>query len=268
MRRSVLCALSCAVPSAAPPVASAAPPTPGEAARAPFAARHRAEPHGGIVRAADTSAKGTGTVDDKAAIGCADVDDDPNAYDSRRAERRVPAGSLIAWARLRRGGNPRVGGRGGRTLVAAYGKESEPLRRLRVRDGFETVGPRSGELRAALDGHRCPKGTRGRLGVIAHDGDRRTSGDYPEVRTGLRETTGTGDSANSANDVLNSGIIEFGRAGTTRSPAAGNTLGYDSDVFDLRGALRNGADRVHVRLGSREDTVRPGAPFPQADVRR
>ncbi|GHF87258.1 hypothetical protein ACFFSH_26560 [Streptomyces filamentosus] len=145
MRRSVLCAPSCAVPSAAPPVASAAPPTPGEAARVPFADRCRTEPHGGTVRAADTSAQGTGTVGDKTAIG---------------------------------------------------------------------------------------------------------------------------DSANSANDVPNSGTTEFGGARSTRSPAAGNTPGYDSDVFDLRGAPRDGADRVRVRLGSREDAVRPGAPFPRADVRR
>lgn len=145
VRRSVLCALSCAVPTAAPPVASAAPPAPGEAARVPFAARCRAEPHDGIVRAADTSAQGAGTVDDK---------------------------------------------------------------------------------------------------------------------------TATGDSANSANDVPNSGVTEFGGAGSTRSPAAGNTPGYNSDVFDLRGAPRNGADRVHVRLGSREDTVWSGALFPRADVRR
>ncbi len=61
---------------------------------------------------------------------------------------------------------------------------------------------------------------------------------------------------------------EFGRAGTTRFPAAGNTLGYESDVFDLRGALRSGADDVHVRLGSRQDTVWLGALFLQADVRR
>ncbi|MFF5974102.1 hypothetical protein ACFY7C_21525 [Streptomyces sp. NPDC012769] len=53
-----------------------------------------------------------------------------------------------------------------------------------------------------------------------------------------------------------------------RLPAHRTTLGYDFDVFDLRGALRHGADRFHIRLGSGKDTVRPGAPFLRADVRR
>ena len=56
---------------------------------------------------------------------------------------------------------------------------------------------------------------------------------------------------------------EFGRAGTTRFPAAGNTLGYESDVFDLLGALRSGADDVHVRLPVDWDSVDP---IPQALV--
>ena len=171
-RRGGWCALSCAVPSAAPPLASAAaPPASGAAARAPFAARHQAEPHGGTVRAATTPAKG-------------------------------------------------------------------------------------------------PGGTGGRLEGVAHDGGRGTSGDYPEVRTGRQESASVSVSTNSANDWPNSDITEFGRAGSARFLAAGNTQGHDSGVFDLRGAPRNGADRVHVRLGSREDTVRLGALFPRADVRR
>ncbi|MFF9499356.1 DUF3344 domain-containing protein [Streptomyces sp. NPDC014656] len=344
VRRSVWCALACAVLSAAPLASAAAPPAAGEAARVPFAARYQAELHGGIVRAANTSAKGalgTETANDGATTAYVDVDDDPRTYNSSRAELRVPDGARIAWARLYWGGNLRVGeqkppedngrvlvaepggrykavladtltghrtgdgadafqasadvtelvrwaapgqwtvaqvnvamgrsavgGWGGWTLVAAYEKDDEPLRRLSVWDGFEATGPRSGELRVALDGHRYPKGTEGRLGVIAYDGDRGTSGDYLQVRTSRQKTTSIRDSANSVNDVLNSSITEFGKAGAARFPAAGNTLGYDSDVFDLRGALRNGADRVHVRLGSREDTVWLGALFLQADVRR
>ncbi|MFF6886698.1 DUF3344 domain-containing protein [Streptomyces sp. NPDC012421] len=346
VRRGVSGALSCAVLAAAPALASAAAPAPapGEAARVPFAARYQAELHGGIVRAANVSAKGgegTERVNDGTAIGYTDVDDDPNTYNSSRAELRVPDGARIAWARLYWGGNLRVGeqkppedngrvlvaepggqykavladtlvghrtgdgadafqasadvtelvrwaepgqwtvaqvnvamgrsavgGWGGWTLVAAYEKADEPLRRLSVWDGFETIGPRSGELRLALDRHRYPKGVQGRLGVVAYDGDRGTSGDYLQVRTSRQNSTPIGDSANSVNDVLNSSITEFGESGTARFPAAGNTLGYDSDVYDLRGALRQGADRVHVRLGSREDTVWLGALFLQADVRR
>ncbi|MCX4983120.1 DUF3344 domain-containing protein [Streptomyces sp. NBC_00572] len=344
VRRSVLCALSCAALSAALPGASASAPQPREASRIPFAARYQSVQHGGVVRAANSSAKGakgTESVNDGAAIAYVDVDSDPNTYNSSRAELAVPAGARVSWARLYWGGNLRVGeqkppkdngrvliaepggqykalladtlighrttdgadafqasadvtelvrssrsgqwtvaqvnvamgrsavgGWGGWTLVAAYEKASEPLRRIAVWDGFETVGPRSGELRVPLDGNRYDKATNGRLGVIAYDGDRGTSGDYLAVETRRSKSTRLSDSANSADDVMNSSITEFGTGRTVRSPDGTNTLGYDSDVFDLRGALRDGADRVHVRSGSRKDTVWLGALFLQADVRR
>nr|WP_308080137.1 DUF3344 domain-containing protein [Streptomyces sp. NK15101] len=165
-------------------------------------------------------------------------------------------------------GRSAVGGWGGWTLVAAYEKASEPLRRISVWDGFETVGPRAGELRVPVDGNRFPKGVSGRLGLIAYDGDRGTSGDYLTVETSRSKSIRLSDSANSADDVLNSTVTEFGAGRTVRRPDRTNTLGYDSDVFDLRGALRFGGDRVHVRVGSRKDTVWLGAVFLQADVRR
>ncbi|MGW6420625.1 DUF3344 domain-containing protein [Streptomyces sp. NPDC055055] len=344
VRRSVLCALSCAALTAALPVASATAPRPREADRVPFAARYEAVQHGGVVRAANSSAKGakgTESVNDGAAIAYVDVDDNPDTYNSSRAALAVPEGARVSWARLYWGGNLRVGeqkppedngrvliaepggaykalladslighraadgadafqasadvtdlvrrsrpgqwtvaqvnvamgrsavgGWGGWTLVAVYEKASEPLRRIGVWDGFETIGPRRGELRVPVDGNRFPKGTRGRLGVIAYDGDRGTSGDYLAVHTSRTKSMRLSDSANSADDVMNSSITEFGAGRTVRFPDGTNTLGYDSDVFDLREALREGGDRVEVRFGSRKDTVWLGAVFLQADVRR
>ncbi|MEU2546319.1 hypothetical protein ABZ618_12945 [Streptomyces roseolus] len=210
MRRGVWCAPSCAVLSAAPPLASAAaPPAPAEAAPGEVGGRCEA----------------------------------------------VLAGTLAGHRTA-----------DGADAFQASADVTEPVRR--AEPGPWTVGPRSGEPRLALDGKRYPKDTGGRLGVIAHDGDRGTAGDYLDVRTGRQEFASISDSAHSANALPNSGVTEFGKAGTARFPAAGNTLGCVSDVFDLRGAPRNGADRVHVRLGSRGDTVWPGALFPQADVRR
>ncbi len=318
VRRSVLCALSCAAPSAALPVASAAAPQPREASREPFAARYQAVRHGGVVRAANSSAKGvegTESVNDGAAIAYVDVDGDPNNLrvgeqkppkDNGRVLIAEPGGqykALLAdtlighrtadgadafqasadvtelvrssrsdqWTVAQVNvamGRSAAGGWGGWTLVAAYEKESEPLRRITVRDGFETVGPRTGELRVPLDGNGYDKASDGRLGVIAYDGDHGTSGDYLAVETSRRKSTRLSDSANSADDMMNSSITEFGTGSTVRFPDGTNTMGYDSDVFDLRGALHDGADRVHVRLGSRKDTVSLGVLFLQADVRR
>ncbi|MFI8518472.1 DUF3344 domain-containing protein [Streptomyces sp. NPDC085481] len=170
-------------------------------------------------------------------------------------------------------GRSAVGGWGGWTLVAAYEKADEPLRRLAVWDGFETLGPKSGELSIplALGTDRIPQDADGRLGLIAYDGDRGTSGDYLAVETGAAKSvtrSELSDSANSADDVMNSSITDSGTSRMERLPAHQNTLGYDSDVFDLRGALRNGADRFHIRLGSRKDAVWLGALFLQADVKR
>ncbi|MER8044882.1 DUF3344 domain-containing protein [Streptomyces sp. NPDC094032] len=349
VRRSVLCAVSCAALSAALPAASAVAPKPTEAARLPFAPRYQAVQHGGLVRAANASARGTlGTesVNDNATLGYVDIDDDANTYNSSSAELRVPDGARVSWARLYWGGNLRVGeqkppkdngrvliaepggsykalladtttghrtgdgadafqasadvtelvrssrsglwtvaqvnvamgrsavgGWGGWTLVAAYEKADEPLRRLAVWDGFETVGPKNRELamQLALGKDRIPQGAGGLLGLVAYDGDRGTSGDYLAVESERAKTvtrSTLSDSANSADDVMNSSITESGTSRMERLPAHQNTLGYDSDVFDLRGALRHGADRFHIRVGSRTDTVWLGALFLQADVRR
>ncbi|MDT9688516.1 DUF3344 domain-containing protein [Streptomyces sp. P9(2023)] len=269
VRRGLLCALSCAALSAALPAAAA--PQPKEAPRVPFAERYQAVQRGGIVRAADTSATAT---------------------NSSSAELRVPEGSRVSYARLysadvtdlvrsaRSGlwtaaqvnaamGRSAVGGWGGWTLVVAYENAAEPMRRPALWDGFETVGPRTGALRVGLTETAVPKGSAGQLGVVAHDGGRGTSGDYLAVQTSRAKSVLLSDSANSADDVMNSSITDFGDTGRMeRLPAHRNTLGYDSDVFDLGGALRHGADRVHVRFGARQDTVRLGALFLQADVRR
>ncbi|MEU9999775.1 DUF3344 domain-containing protein [Streptomyces sp. NPDC050848] len=345
VRRGLLCALSCAALSAALPAAAA--PQPKEAPRVPFAQRFQAVQHGGIVRAANTSAtaakdaKSAGTRNDGFTIGYVDIDDDPNTYNSSSAAVRVPEGSRVSYARLYWGGNLRVGeqkphkdngrvliaepggqykavladstighrtadgadafqasadvtelvrsgrngmwtvaqvnvamgrstvgGWGGWTLVVAYENAAEPLRRLALWDGFETVGPRTGALRVGLADSAVPKGSSGQLGVVAYDGDRGTSGDYLAVETSRSKSVLLSDSANSANDVMNSSITDFGAGRIERLPAHQNTLGYDSDVFDLGGALRHGADRIHVRLGARKDTVWLGALFLQADVRR
>ncbi|MFD9031753.1 DUF3344 domain-containing protein [Streptomyces sp. NPDC059567] len=344
VRRGLLCALSCAALSAALPAAAAAPP-PKEAPRVPFAQRYQAVQHGGIVRAANTSAtaakgaKGSGVRNDGYAIGYVDVDTDPNTYNSSRAELRIPEGSRVSYARLYWGGNLRVGeqkphkdngrvliaepggsykpvladttighrtadgadafqasadvtdlvrsadsglwtvaqvnvamgrsavgGWGGWTLVVAYENKEEPLRRLAVWDGFETLGPHTGPVRVALSDSAIPRGSGGQLGMVAYDGDRGTSGDYLAVETGRSKTFLLSDYANSAGDVMNSSITDSGAGRIERLPDHRNTLGYDSDVFDLEGALRHGAERLHVRFDSRQDTVWLGALFLQADV--
>ncbi|MEU8452924.1 DUF3344 domain-containing protein [Streptomyces griseoaurantiacus] len=134
-------------PAPASPTASApaAAPRP-ERKRIPFTERYRALRHGGIVRAAGTAvtcsegptrapggdracltarAGGPGANGDFD-MTYVDVDDDPNTYNSSRAELRLPPGASVRYARLYWGGNLRVGEQkppadNGRVLIAEPG---------------------------------------------------------------------------------------------------------------------------------------------------
>ncbi|MFG3499262.1 DUF3344 domain-containing protein [Streptomyces sp. NPDC047928] len=163
-------------------------------------------------------------------------------------------------------GRSAVGAWGGWTMVVAYEKKSEPLRHLAVWDGFQPLNDTESALDVDLGGLRIPKGAGGRLGIVAYDGDRGITGDSLTLTAGTRKTV-LSDYGNSADDVLNSTITDDGVSRAGRNPGHRNTLGYDSDVFDLRGALEKGADRLGVRLESKRDFVWLGALLLQADAR-
>ncbi|URM90318.1 DUF3344 domain-containing protein [Streptomyces sp. MRC013] len=145
VRRVLVCLLSCAALSTALPAAAA--PRAGERPRIPFAQRYHAVQHGGLARAANSavtcrhSAAGGGAAEDPcvaARLGegaaanhqydmfYADVDDDPNTFNSTRAELVLPEEARVTYARLYWGGNLRVGEQkppkdSGRVLVAEPG---------------------------------------------------------------------------------------------------------------------------------------------------
>ncbi|MFD9389621.1 DUF3344 domain-containing protein [Streptomyces sp. NPDC060000] len=337
--------------------AAGAPPA-TEAQRLALTQRFHATQHGGIVRAANAAISCRAAPAAKAALSCpsvrqgkagvnnafdmfyVDVDDDPNTYNSSRAEVRLPQGARVSYARLYWGGNLRVGeqkppkdngrvliaepggeykavladtvvghrvaqgadafqasadvtklvresGRGlytvaqinvamgrsaagawgGWTLVVAYENPAEPLRDLSVWDGFDTVGSGTGkEIR--LRGLDIPKGASGRAGLVAYDGDRGRTGDSLMFSTGGRTAAPLTNAVNPSDDVLNSTISEPGEAPAARVPAYANTLGYDSDVFDLGPGLRRGGDQLTVRLVSHRDAAWAGALFVAVDTRK
>ncbi|MER5178472.1 DUF3344 domain-containing protein [Streptomyces sp. NPDC002896] len=328
-------------------------------ARIPFTQRYHSVQRGGIVRAAN-SAITCQVAHDPAAASCAevqrgaqegvngdfdmlytDVDDDPNTYNSSRAELALPAHSRVSYARLYWGGNLRVGeqkppkdngrvlfaepggeykevladtpvahrtaggsdafqasadvtplvrqseaGRytvaqinvakghsavgawGGWTLVVAYENEQQPLRNLAVWDGFETLGAAGRTQSVKLAGLDIPAGATGRAGVVSYDGDRSVKGDALSVTTGRFRPVSLSNSANPANNVMNSTITDFGRPVIKRQPDYVNTLGYDSDVFDLKPALSHGGDSLNFRFSAESGEYFLGALFVQADSRR
>lgn len=172
-------------------------------------------------------------------------------------------------------GRSAAGAWGGWTLVVAYENLAEPLRHLALWDGFDTLGSPSGSAAGAtaakeirLRGLDIPAGAGGRAGLVGYDGDRGRTGDSLMFSTGGRAATALTNPVNPSDDVLNSTISEPGAAPAARVPAYVNTLGYDSDVFDLGRALRRGGDQLAVRLVATRDAAWAGALFVAVDTRK
>jgi hypothetical protein len=181
-------------------------------------------------------------------------------------------------------GHSGPGAWGGWTLVVAYTDPSAPLRELGIWDGFETLTPTRREyafdeyafdiedLRIpgmSPESRRRPwsAGGSGSLGVVAYDGDRGFGTNSLTVQADYADPVALHDAANPVDDPLNSTITDHGRPAPGRQPAHGNTLGYDSDVYDLRPALAHGAEHLTVRFGTEEEGYHLGALFLQADAR-
>ncbi|WP_328537623.1 DUF3344 domain-containing protein [Streptomyces sp. NBC_00344] len=165
-------------------------------------------------------------------------------------------------------GKSAVGAWGGWTLVVAYENEQQPLRHLVLWDGFEALGADLPRRSVTLSGLGIPAGAAGRVGVVAYDGDRDVTGDSLSVTAGSRMVFPLSNSANPVNNVMNSTITEFGSVLTDRQPAYVNTLGYDSDVFDLKRALSHGGDSLGFHFSAENRGYFLGALFVQADSQR
>ncbi|GGK12576.1 hypothetical protein GCM10011583_50790 [Streptomyces camponoticapitis] len=165
-------------------------------------------------------------------------------------------------------GRTAAGAWGGWTMVVAYERAEDPLRHLALWDGFEALDAEHPRVRVGLGKLPTPAGGAGAIGVVSYDGDSGRGGDSLTVGTGRGKARSIGDSANPADDVMNSSIADGGINQIKRQPAYKNTLGYDSDIFDLREALVPGGDTMNVSYRTGRDSVRLGAFFVAADARR
>ncbi|MFD9077773.1 DUF3344 domain-containing protein [Streptomyces erythrochromogenes] len=350
--------LSCLALSVNAPAAAAAAPAPKELPRVPFTQRYQAVQHGGLVRASNSGIscrreespqaepcaevkRGAAGVNSEFEMFYSEVDQDPDTYNSTRAELKVPQGAKVSYARLYWGGNLRVGeqkppqdnGRvlvaepggaykevladtvmghrtdagsdayqasadvtplvrkggagmwtvsqlniamghsevgawGGWTLVVAYEHPQEPLRRISLWDGFESLAARAGDGTVEIEGLDAPAGSAGRAGVVAYDGDRGTLGDSLTVTADSGRRVSLSDGENPFNDVMNSTITEFGGQSFVRQPDHMNNLGYDADVFDLSPALSGGARSLKFRFTGESQGHFLGVLFVQTDARR
>ncbi|GAA1013799.1 hypothetical protein STXM2123_5469 [Streptomyces sp. F-3] len=164
-------------------------------------------------------------------------------------------------------GKSAAGAWGGWTLVVAYENPAEPLRDIAIWDGFAPLKSR-GPQEMRLDNPRFPANAGGIAGFVAYNGDRGTTGDSFTLTVGQDRPVALSNSANPANDVLNSTIGDLPSAPSTRVPSYAHTLGYDSDVFDLTGRLPRTGDRMVLRLSSQQDTAWTGVFFAAVDTQR
>jgi Protein of unknown function (DUF3344) len=165
-------------------------------------------------------------------------------------------------------GHSRAGAWGGWTLVVAYENSREPMRHLAIWDGFESLGSGRDGLSVRIGDMKIPARASGHAGIVAYNGDRHTGNDTLSVGTGKGGSVRLGDGANPVNDVMNSTIAEYGRNVAGREPDYMNTLGYDSDVFDIGPALKSGGSGLDFRFGTGNESYQVGALFVQADTIR
>ncbi|MFD7837111.1 DUF3344 domain-containing protein [Streptomyces sp. NPDC059761] len=168
-------------------------------------------------------------------------------------------------------GHSEVGAWGGWTLVVAYEHPQEPVRRISVWDGFESIaagaGAGAGDT-VEIAGLDVAAGSAGKAGVVAYDGDRGTLGDSLTVTSDSGRRVNISDAENPFNDVMNSTITEFGDPSFVRQPEHMNNLGYDADVFDLSPALSGGARSLSFRFTGESQGQFLGVLFVQTDARR
>ncbi|MEO0505297.1 MAG: T9SS type B sorting domain-containing protein [Bacteroidota bacterium] len=128
-----------------------------------------------------------------------------------------------------------VGGAGGWTLVVIYENPTLTGKYISVFDGYAGVRGSSSADITVSGFNTIPVGpVRARLGASVVEGDRGITGDAFRIETPMNPGfTSLSNGANPADNFFNSNITIDGADVTTRNIAATNTLGYDSDIFEI-----------------------------------
>ncbi|PCJ97741.1 MAG: hypothetical protein COA50_04700, partial [Flavobacteriaceae bacterium] len=150
----------------------------------------------------------------------------------------------------------------GWTLVIVYENPTLPGQYISISDGYEGVTTQSGNSTAdiAITGfNTIPTGpVNARIGVSGMEGETSLSGDtFGIISNSSASFTNISNAANPSNNFFNSTITEDGANVLTRSINSTNSMGYDSDVFDLNNPansiIDNGDTSVTLRLGTSGD---------------
>ncbi len=149
------------------------------------------------------------------------------------------------------------GTHGGWGLVVHYSSPGSKTRNCSVFDGLEAVNSTIPKTITVAGFRTPPTGTvSSRLGVIAYEGDRGTTGDALSINGSV-----ISDTVNPANDFFNSSISMGGAHVTTKSPNYQNTLGFDADILEVsnpgNAVLANNATSATIGLATVGDVYFP-----------
>jgi len=144
---------------------------------------------------------------------------------------------------------------GGWSLVVVYRDDAAPPRNLAVFDGLVAVDGGNPSETITVTGMQAPPSgaVTARVGVIAYDGDRGSTGD-----TITLNGTGLSDAVHPANDMFNSSFADRGARQTAKSPDYANSLGIDASVFTADGLIPNNATSATIDLTTGGETYLPG----------
>ena len=152
-----------------------------------------------------------------------------------------------------------VGGAGGWTLVIIYENPTLNGKYLSVFDGYAGVSGSSQADISVSGFNSIPSGpVRARLGASAVEGDRGITGDAFRIETPTNPGfTSLSNAANPSNNFFNSNITIDGVDVSTRNIASTNTLGYDSDIFEIsnpsNSVIANAETSATLRLYTQGD---------------
>ncbi len=151
----------------------------------------------------------------------------------------------------------------GWSLVVVIRDPAQPARNLVVFDGLQVVGG----VNIPLSGFTTPPSgpVNARLGIVAYEGDRGTTGDVLKINN-----VTLSDTANPADNFFNSSITRLGVDVTGKTPNYLNQLGFDIDVINVPNAgntvIGNGATTATINLSSTGDVYLPGVVTTAIDI--
>ncbi|MDH3796446.1 MAG: hypothetical protein OER83_06200 [Flavobacteriaceae bacterium] len=138
--------------------------------------------------------------------------------------------------------SPGGGAAGGWSLVIVYENPTLSGKLITTFDGFARVRSANPQVDINYAGfNTIPVGpVRANIGAAALEGDNRITGDQMQIRAASNPGfTVISDPVNPASNFFNSNITLNGAITTNRTPNSINTLGYDTDMFQLNNPVNS-----------------------------